>query len=85
MPKFRDYEYGFYGFIGSMNSRFMETGFCHIHKTTRTSNKHKNPTRNLIGTIELHENYTSNYNNIMNQLPKVQDVKFISGDYKDAI
>ena len=27
MPKFRDYEYGFYGFIGSMNSRFYGNRF----------------------------------------------------------
>ena len=67
--KFKDYEYGWYLHAGSFKGTFIQSGqACH----------------NLYQVKRLHNFYTSTLNGLLNQVPKIKDVKFIYGDYREV-
>jgi len=69
---FKDYEYGFYGFIGSFSGKWMDTGKVHEYE-------------HLNYTCGHRSDYTFRLRHNMKQLPKIQSVVFIYGDYKECI
>jgi len=74
--KFKDYEYGFYGFHCSHRSYWMNSEDC-----VSFVQKH-NPPRNYI---DLNNHYKQKRANALKQLPKIQTVVFIYGDYKECV
>jgi len=66
---FKDYEYGWYAHIGTFNGTFMHSQYCHNRYLNK---KEKNE-------------YRANRKNLFKQLPKIQSVVFIYGDYKECI
>jgi hypothetical protein len=74
MPKFKDYEIGWYGHTLTYNSMWMGSykvppGYAHSRVLNgRTRNE-----------------YSSNRNNIMKQLDSLKGVVFVYGDYKASV
>ena len=72
---FKDYEIGFYGIICSYKAKWFDVPFIHITRIVW-------PDGNLK---QIQSKYTSSLNGIKKQLPKIQSVVFIYGDYKESI
>ena len=68
---FKDYEYGWYGFHCSRNGHWMHSIIAHKYIETGTLR-----TRSLFEEWSRHTK---------KQLPKIQTVVFIYGDYKECI
>jgi hypothetical protein len=82
MPKFKDYEYGWYGFACGFGSKFMDMGTCEFaHQWYEKDQKYFDRS-NYEGSID---NRRGKYYNVKRQLPKLKGVVFIYGDYKDCI
>jgi len=74
---FKDYEYGFYGIVCSFQANYMGT-------VRGLNTKVLNRTDvNRQGKIENF--YQQSHNSMKKQLPKIQTVVFIYGDYKECI
>ena len=75
--KFKEYEYGFYGHVGSYHISWWLCAGCQnfIHNDKSNKNGYRDKPIN---------NYTATRKGIMKQLPKIKDVVFIYGDYKDV-
>ena len=71
---FKEYEYGFYGFHCTHKGLWMDSQYCHTTTSIR-----------LSGKTEHYQVCKRKYNNTMKQLPKIQSVVFIYGNYKEAI
>ena len=70
--KFKDYEYGWYGFHGTFGGLFMWSEAYH-------DIKYKDG-RKMLGN-----QYRVTRNNTLKQIQKLSTVRFIYGDYKEVI
>ena len=71
-PLYKDYEYGWYGFVCSYNGVFMTSSSISLRK----HEQYKSGFRS---------DYQFNMEHIMVQLSKLKGVVFIYGDYRDVI
>jgi len=75
-PLFKDYEYGWYGFMASINCYWFNTPNNHTRKLNRIDPKRQNKFEN---------SYEQAVNGTFEQLPKLKGVIFIYGNYKTVI
>ena len=68
---FKDYEYGWYGFNGSYSGKWMDLGYCQQNKATKVTPEYNK--------------YIQMRNNTLKQIPKLKDVLFVYGNYREII